>query len=434
MLRAVLALLIFASTPLRAEVTIQEITSPGGIDAWLVEEKSIPFVALEIHFVGGTALDAPGKRGAINLMTGLIEEGSGDMDAQSFQTAREELAASFRFNSYHDGLTVSAKFLTENQGEAIALLRQALTQPRFDVDAIERVRSQVLSGLASDAKNPNRIASDAFYAAAFGDHPYGSNDSGTEESVAAITRDDLVAAHRATLVRDRAYVSAVGDIDAETLAEVIDKLLEPLPQSGPSLPSDAPFGLKGGITLIDYPTPQSVALFGHAGIERDDPDFFAAYVLNTIIGGSGPQSILMEEVREKRGLTYGIYSYLIDRDHSEMWLGSVASANDRMSETLDVIRSEWTRVANGGVTLEELEATKTYLTGSYPLRFDGNEEIAGIMVGMQVQGLTPDYVVNRNDFINAVTLADVRRVAARLMKPEDLHFVVVGQPEGLEGE
>ena len=415
-----------------AAVDIKTVTSPGGIDAWVVEEPSIPFVALEIRIRGGASLDAPGKRGATNLMTGLIEEGSGDMTAQEFQTELESLAASFSFRAYDDTMSISAQFLTENQDEVLALLKQALTDPRFDQDAIDRVRAQVIAGIRSDEKDPNSLAGAAFDAAAFGDHPYGTSMDGTVDSVNGLTQDDLFTAHRNALTRDRMFVSAVGDITAAEIGPMLDTLLGELPAEGPPLPDDIDFGLDGGVTVIDFATPQSVALFGHAGIERDDEDFFAAYVMNQILGAGGFESRLMDEVREKRGLTYGVSTFLVPKFHAEMILGQVASANGTIAEAIEVISDEWARMANEGVTEDELASAKTYLTGEYPLRFDGNGEIADIMVGMQMIGLPPDYVVNRNDYIEAVTLDDVNRVASELLDPEALHFVVVGQPEGLE--
>lgn len=421
-----------AATAATAEIDIVEVTSPGGINAWVVEEPSIPFVAVEVRFRGGASLDRPGKRGAVNLMSGLIEEGSGEMTAQEFQTAREALAANFGFRAYDDTLSISASFLTENKAEALALLRQALIEPTFDQDALDRVRAQVLSGIARDAKDPNSIASAAFNASAFDGHPYGTALDGTVESINALTRQDMFDAHSDALTRDRLYVSVVGDITAEEVGPMLDDLLGALPAEGPPLPGDVPFGLKGGITVIDYDTPQSVALFGHAGMKRDDPDFFAAYVMNQVLGAGGFESRLMTEVREKRGLTYGIRTFLVPKFHSEMVLGSVASANATIAEAIDVTRAEWARMANEGMTPEELDSAKTYLTGEYPLRFDGNSEIADIMVGMQTIGLPPEYVVNRNDYIEAVTLEDVNRVAAELLQPDALHFVVVGKPEGLE--
>jgi zinc protease len=433
MKRLILALfLMVAPFVARAEIEIQEVTSPGGIDAWLVEEQSIPFAALEIIIDGGASLDEPGKRGATNLMMGLLEEGAGDMDARAFQTAREGLAASYGFDAYDDSVVITARFLTENRDQAVELLRKALTEPRFDQDALDRVRAQVQSIIRSDSTDPNEIAGAAFDAAAFGDHPYGSDINGTAESVSALTRADIITAHRNALVRSRVHVGAAGDISAQELGILLDDLLGALPEEGPVLPEPVAFGLDGGTTVIDFETPQSVALFGHEGLERDDEDFFAAYILNEILGGRGVQSRLMEEVREKRGLTYGVYSYLVPKDYAALYLGSVASANDRIAQAIAVIRDEWARMAQGGVTAEELEAAKTYLTGAYPLRFDGNAAIAGILAGMQATGLPPDYVENRNAYVEAVTLDDINRVAGELLYPDGLHFVVVGQPEGLD--
>ncbi len=427
-----LALCVGFAGAAQAEIDIQEVTSPGGIEAWLVEDHTIPFTSLEIRFEGGTALDDPESLGAVNLMTGLIEEGAADMDARAFQAAREALAASFGFDVGADTLSVSAQMLTENRDDAVDLLRAALVEPRFDDEAIERVRGQVQSILQSEAVDPNRIASRAFYEGAFGDHPYGRPDNGTKESVAKLTRDDLVASHEAALTRDRVHVGAVGDITPDELGALLDKLLGDLPASGPELPGHVEFGLDGGTTVIDFPTPQSVALFGQPGLKRDDEDFFAAYVLNHILGGGGFESRLMQEVREKRGLTYGVGTNLVPLENAEFWVGSLASANDKIAEAISVIRDEWQRIAETGVTQEELDAAKTYLTGEYPLRFDGNGPIADILVGMQVTGLPKQYVTERNSYIEAVTLEQINRVAAERVDPEALHFVVVGQPEGLD--
>ncbi|MEQ6249812.1 pitrilysin family protein [Sulfitobacter sp. HNIBRBA3233] len=429
---AAFGLLTAAAVPAWAEVEIQEVTSPGGINAWLVEEHSLPFVALEIAFVGGTSLDEEGKRGAVNMMTGLLEEGAGDMDARAFARATEALATSFGFSSSPEEVTISARLLTENFDASVALLRDAIQNPRFDEADIERVRAQVLSGIASSAQDPNEIAQRTFAEMAYGAHPYGTPEEGTAESVAALTRDDLVQAHRNTLVRDRVLVGAVGDITPEELGLMMDALLGELPQSGPTLPPEVVPLIEGGTTVVDFDTPQSVALFGQRGIGIDDDDYFAAVILNQILGGGSFESRLMEEVREKRGLTYGVYSYLYPRDLANAYMGSVSSANDRIAEAVSVIRDEWARAAEEGVTEEELRDAKTYLTGAYPLRFDGNSTIAGILVGMQMIGLDPDYVKTRNERVERVTLADVQRVAAELLEPENLHFVVVGKPEGLE--
>ncbi|GFE49128.1 peptidase M16 [Roseobacter cerasinus] len=418
--------------PAQAEVEIQEVTSEAGLTAWLVEDHSIPFVALELRFRGGASLDAPGKRGSTSLMTWLLEEGAGDMDARDFARATEALATSFDFDINDDSLSISARFLTENKAASVALLRAVLQQPRFDPEAIERVRAQVLSGIRSDAKDPNDIAGRTFDQIAFGEHPYGSSSDGTEESVAALTREDLLAAHEAILARDRIYIGAVGDITPDQLAALMDELLADLPAEGAPMPERAEVTIPGGLTVVPFETPQSVAMFGHSGIAQDDPDYFTAIVLNQILGGGGFESRLMDEVREKRGLTYGVYSYLVPKDLAEVYLGSVSSANDRIAEAIEVIRAEWAKAASEGVTQAELDDAKTYMTGAYPLRFDGNGPIARIMVGMQMLGLPIDYIATRNERVEAVTLDDVKRVAGELLDPDGLHFVVVGQPAGLE--
>ena len=423
---------MLAAAPLRAEIDITEVTSPGGINAWLVEEDSIPFVALELRFKGGASLDLPGKRGATNLMVGLLEEGAGDLDARAFAEKAESLAASFDFDVGDDSVSISARFLTENKDEALALLHDAITKPRFDQVAIDRVKAQVDSVIRSDAQDPDTIVGAEFDKMLFGDHPYGSAIEGTEETVAALTREDLIEAHQGALARDRVYVGAAGDISAEELAAVLDSLLADLPETGTPQAPDIDVATEAGVTVVPFDVPQSVAIFGHEGLARDDPDFFAAYVLNEILGGGGFEARLMEEVREKRGLTYGVYSYLVPKDHAALYLGRVSSANDRIAEAIAVIRDEWTKMAEMGVTQEELDGAKTYLTGAYPLRFDGNGPIANILVGMQMDDLPVDYVNTRNAKIEAITLDDIKRVAGRVLKPDALRFVVVGKPDGLD--
>ena len=430
MIRALAVLIAFA-LPAHANIEVKEVTSPGGITAWLVEDHNIPFTALEIQFRGGTSLDAPEKRGAVNLMTATLEEGAGDLDSRGFAEARDALAAEFSFDSGADSVGVSVRFLTENRDQAVDLLREALVNPRFDQDAVDRVREQVLSILRSNEKDPDTIASDTFDALAFGDHPYATPGDGTLETVAALTRDDILAAHKGALARDRVYVAVAGDITAEELGPLLDRLLGDLPATGAPLPGPADLQLPPGVTVKDFPSPQSTVMFGHQGIKREDPDFFAAFILNEALGGGRFTARLMSEVREKRGLTYGIGSYLVGLDQAELYLGQFSASNDKVAEAIAVVRAEWARIATEGLTEQELADTKTYLTGSYPLRFDGNGPIASILVGMQMEGMPIDYAATRNAKIEAVTMDDIKRVAARLYQPDALHFVVVGQPTGL---
>ena len=415
----------------RADIPIREITSPGGLKAWLVEDHTIPFTALEIRFRGGASLDAEGKRGAIYLMSGLIEEGAGDLSSQGFAEARDALAASYSFNASADAVSVSARFLSENRDQAVDLLALALNQPRFDEDAVARVREQVLVGLRGDQKDPSAIASDHFDALAYGDHPYASSSKGTIESVSALTRADMIAAHKASMARDQVYIAAAGDITGEELGLIIDRLLGDLPQTGAPQPGRAPWNLPAGVTVVDFPSPQSVVTFGQQGISQEDPDFFAAYILNEVLGGGRFSARLMSEVRDKRGLTYGIGSWLIGMDHAEALMGQFSASNDKVAEAVEVVQNEWRRIAEEGISERELTDAKTYLTGAYPLRFEGNAPIASLLVGMQMQGMPIDYPNTRNAKVEAVTMADVKRVAKQLYRAGDLQFIIVGRPEGI---
>ena len=425
-------ILCFFTGPVAAATDIQTLKTPSGIKVWLVEDHNIPFVAFELRFDGGSGIDPVEKAGATSLMMSLLEEGAGALKVQEFAAAKEALAASFGYGANQDSVSISARFLTENRDEAIALLRQSLIVPRFDADAVERVRAQVLIGRKANKKDPNAIISKAFNDEAYGDHSYGRDVSGTIKTVTGLSIGDLKAAHLYAMVLDRAYVSVVGDITAQELTHLVENLMAGLPDTSPRpLPEQASLGLAQGVQVIDYPTPQSVALFGHAGIDREHPDFFAAYILNQILGGSGFESRLMREIREKRGLTYGVNSYLASRDYADLYIGQFSSANDTIAEALDVMRTEWTKISRDGITQEELDRAKAYLTGAYPMRFDGNAPIARILVGMQMQGLDPSYIKTRNDKVNAVTLEQANSVARWLYQPEKLRIFVIGQPEGL---
>ncbi|WP_405401978.1 M16 family metallopeptidase [Paracoccus sp. Ld10] len=432
MIRATIAtVLALLAVPAQA-IEIQDVTSPGGIKAWLVQDDSIPFVALDIQFRGGASMDAPGKRGAVNLMTSLLEEGAGSNTATQFAQSVEDLGARLSFSASDDTLSVGFQSLTENRDAAAGLLAQALAQPRFDDDALARVRGQVQAVIRSEATDPNSIAAKEMAAQAWGDHPYATSINGTSDSVAALTKQDLVAAKNRVLARDRVVVGAAGDISAEELGLLVDRILGGLPEQATApLPEPAELQVTGGTTVVDWDSPQTVVAFAGPGIPIDDPDYFAAFVANHILGGGGFSSRLMTEIREKRGLTYGVGTALATGLYGQTWQGGMSGSNATTAEAVELIRAEWARMAEG-VTDQELTDAKTYLTGEYPLRFDGNGRIASILAGMQLIGFPIDYIDTRNDKVEAVTSEDVSRVAQRLLDPEQLRFVLVGRPEGIE--
>lgn len=429
----VLLLLAFAllARP-AAAVEIKRVVSPGGIEAWLVEDHKIPVVALEWVFADAGGRDPAGKAGLANLASTLLDEGAGPYDSQAFQGRLQDLATSLNYDAARDGFTGSLRTLKDNAPAAFDLVRLSLTEPHVTAEALERMRSAILSSLKRDETDPNYITRRLFYATAYPDHPYGDEIRGTPETLAALTPGDVRAFVTRELTRDRLVIAAAGAITPDELATALDSMFGALPATtaAPPLPEVTAKG--AGETLVALrPIPQTFIMMGQPGVKRDDPDWFAAVVMNHVLGGGSFTSRLMTEVREKRGLTYGVYSAIYPLDHSALVLAGGSTRNATAGQALDIMRAEWRRMAEGGVTDEELADAKTYLTGSFPLQFTSTTAIAQILLQVKKNRLGIDYLDKRNDYINGVTREDVARVARRLLDPDTLLTVLVGQPEGV---
>lgn len=424
-----IALLAILAAPVRA-TEIQRVVSPGGIEAWLVEEHAIPLISMEFGFTGGSTQDPAGKEGVVNLLSTLLDEGAGDLDSQAFQTRLEDLSIEMSFGAGNDNFTGSLKTLATNRDAAFDMLRLALTEPRFDADPIERMRRQAISGLRNDERDPDTIAGRTWFKTAFPDHPYARPTKGTEESLQAVTRDDIAAMHRKLFARDTLKIAVVGAIDAETLAPLLDATFGGLPEKAEltKVPEATP--RDGQREAVSMDVPQTVIRFGLPGLKRHDPDFIPAYLMNHILGGGSFSSRLYEEVREKRGLAYSVWTYLAPYDHAGVLMGGTATRSDNADTALEVISTELKRMAEEGPTAEELAKAKSYLIGSYALRFDTSDKIAGQLVGIQLENLGIDYINKRNDLIEAVTLEDVKRVAAKLLAARSPTIVTVGRTAG----
>jgi zinc protease len=431
--RITFAITLLLLWPLSAgAVEVKRVVSPGGIEAWLVEDHSNPIISLDLAFRGGAALDPEGKAGLAHMVASTIDEGAGDLDSQSFQGQLDDLSIRLSFDASLDQFSGSLRTLTENHKLAFEMLRLALSQPRFDEEPVERIRAQILTGLSREEQDPNSIVRKTIRKLFFPAHAYGKPVSGSPETVAALTVEDLRGFVAQRFGRDQLVIGVVGDILPGDLARLLDETFMVLPaKAGPrGLDEVQPAG-SGELIVIDKDIPQSVVAFGHGGIKRDDPDYYAAYVVNYVLGGGSFSSRLYEEVREKRGLAYSVYSYLGPMDFSALVMGGVATQNARVAESLQLIRQEWQRMAEEGPTAEELSNAKTYLTGSFPLRLTSTGAVAGMLVGMQLADLGIDYLDRRNDFIEAVDLEDARRVARRIYQADELSVVVVGRPEGV---
>ncbi|HWM81630.1 MAG TPA: pitrilysin family protein [Pseudolabrys sp.] len=412
-------------------VAIERIVSPSGIEAWLVREPAVPIIALNFSFAGGASQDTAEKAGTASLTTNMLDEGAGDLDSSAFHQRLERRAIEMSFSVGRDFTYGSLRTLNDNRDEATELLRLALNAPRFDAEPLERVRGQVLSMLRRASTDPNSLASRRWWATAFPGHPYGRESRGTLESVATIAADDLRDFTRRVFARDGLKIAIVGDIDAKAAGEMVDRVFGSLPAKGDLRPvPDVTMTGLGTRGVIDVDVPQAVVIFGAPGLARNDKDFMAGYIANHILGGGTFSSRLYNEVREKRGLAYGVSQSLVWFKHSAVVIGGTQVRADRTGDALSIIEQEVKRMGEAGPTAEELAKAKSYLKGSYILGLDTSTKIASQLIQIQNDNLGMDYMTRRDALIDAVTLDDVRRVSKRLFS-QGLLVTVAGRPKGV---
>lgn len=423
-----LLFLVLPAITARAAVAIQEVKSDKGITAWLVEDYTVPIIAVRFVFDGGSSQDPAGKEGLANLMTGLFDEGAGDLGSDAFQTRLDDAGAEMSFNETRDGIYGSMRMLAERRDDAFDLLRLAVEKPRFDTEPVNRIRSQIVSDLVSTENDPDTIAGNKWAEALYGGHPYARRSKGTKESLAAISPADLRIAHRRMFAPDGLHVAVVGAIDAETLKRKLDAVFGDLPDKQELTPvSDVDLNL-GKELQVNYDRPQTSLRFAYPGVPRAAPEFYAAAVMNEILGGGTFTSRLFKEVREKRGLAYSVDSGLVNRKHASALVISTATRSDRAEETLGVVRDVVKDMAENGPTEAELAAAKKYLVGAYAINnLDSSGSIASTLVELQLDKLGIDYMDRRADYINGVTLDEVKAVAKKLLSV-DPAVLVVGPP------
>jgi len=424
-------LTLCAGASAASAMTIEQIISPSGIHAWLVREHAVPLVSLNYAFHGGSTQDDALKAGTAHFTADMLDEGAGDLDSKAYHSRLEQHAIEIGFQVGRDYFRGSLRTLNEHRDEAFDLLRIALTSPHFDADALERVRGQELAELRRETTNPNELASRSWWSTAFPGHPYGRESSGTLETMPRITADDLHDYVHRVFARKELTVSIVGDIDAETAGKLIDRAFAALPANNnlKPVPSATPSNL-GRRIVIDVNVPQAVVNFGGQGIARHDPDFMTAYIVNHILGGGSFSSRLYREVREKRGLAYGVSDQLVWFRRAAVVIGGTATRGDRTADALKVIESEIKRMAESGPTQDELDEAKAFIKGSYALSLDTSSKIAAQLTQIQIDDLGADYIQRRNSLIDVVTIEDAKRVAKRLYSG-GLLVTVAGRPKGL---
>jgi zinc protease len=412
-------------TPPAKAATVQEVASPSGLKAWLVEDYTVPIVAMNVAFRGGATQDPEGKAGLANLMSGTLDEGAGDLDSRAFQARLEDLSITLNFDASADAFYGNLRTLSTNLDEAFELFRLSVSEPRFDAEPVERIRGQVIANLRREQNDPNDAASRLWAETLFGAHPYGRPSEGTPESVATLTLDDLRAFHARTMARDNLHVVMVGAIDAEAAAAALDRMFGDLPEHADlNLVSDVS-PIAGKTTHAALSVPQTTIRLGGQGLKRSDADFIAAYVADWILGGGTFSSRLYSAIRESRGLAYSVGTGLIPYEHAGAFIAATSVDAKNADTAVQIMLDEIARFAEEGPTEAELAAAKDYLVGNFALRFDSSQKIARNLLQFQLDNLGIDYIDRRNDLIRAVTLEDVRRAARRLWS-DPLSVVTVG--------
>ncbi len=420
---SLLALLALAA-PARA-IDIQRVVSSGGIEAWLVETHSVPIVTVQFAFAGGSAQDPPGLPGVANFLSATLDEGAGDLDSQAFQGLINDYSIPLGYWASNDDFFGTMYTLTENADLAFRLLRLSLTEPRFDEEPVERMRSRILARVNAALSDPRAIAGETMLGALLPDHPYSWPVDGTPQSVAAITVEDLRAYRARVIARSELRIAVVGDIDAATLAARLDEVFGALPATPDLTPVPDIRPVEGLRIDIPMDIPQTSLQFATAGIAWDDPDIYAAIVANYIFG-SGAQSRLLTELRERRGLVYTVGTNWFGLDHAYALYGATQTRPQSADEALAVMEEELRRFIAEGPTAAEVELAKDYLTGSYPLGFTTSSAIAEQLLGIQLEGLGIDHVNRRNALIAEVTVDDVKAVLQRILAGHELTVVRVG--------
>jgi zinc protease len=429
-LGACLALTALATTPSQAAAKIQHLVSPGGIEAWFVQESTVPLIAMEYAFSGGGAQDPTDKPGVANMVADLLDEGSGDLDSKTFHERLDRRAIELSFSATRDYFRGSLRMLTETRDEAFDLLRLSLTSPHFDSADVERIRGQLLSDLRRETTSPNSLAGRKFLQAAFGSHPYARQSSGTLQSLPTIDINDLKDYTRRVLAKDTLRIAVVGDVDAATLGKLLDQTFGGLPAKASLTPiADVEATKPPQRFFIPLDVPQTVVMFGGPGVKRSDPNFMAAYVVNHILGGGTLSSRLYHEVREKRGLAYSVSESLLWMNHSALFIGSTGTRGDRAAETVDAINKEVRRMAESGPTQQELDEAKSYLKGSQMLALDTSSNLASGLLQYQLDKLGIDYIEKRNAIVESVTLEQAKQAAKRLWGQGLLTVIVGRAPE-----
>lgn len=409
---------------------IHHFASSRGIEAWIIEDHYLPIVSIRLAFrYSGSAYDPKNKHGLAFMVANLLDEGSGNLSSLEFHKQLERLATTISFDADADCFYVSVNTLSTNLSDVLLLLRKTLQEPRFDPPIVERVRNQLIADIVKQAKTPNYIASQHLAKAIYGHHPYALPTHGNITDIKSLTIEDLKTFTQQHFTLDNMIMGIAGDIHLGRLGILLDRTFKTLPSKNQLTLTLPPvqYPTRSDDIHINYPVSQNIIAFGFEGILRHDPRFYAAYVINYILGGGGFESRLMQIIREDRGLAYSTSSSIEFNEQSGTWTGAAATRTAESAETISLIRKILSDLKKQGITQDELEGAKQYLVGSFPLKLVSNANLAGFLVVMQRDNLGINFLEKRNEYIQALTLEEVNLAAKELIKPEQLMVVTVGK-------
>tara|TARA_Y100000780_G_scaffold211112_2_gene210190 strand:+ start:383852 stop:385702 length:1851 start_codon:yes stop_codon:yes gene_type:complete len=435
-LLTVLTLAMTLSNPLAARaadtpvVPIQQLKTPAGISVWLVESHTLPMVSVEVAFNAGSMYDPQGKEGVASMTAAMLTQGgAGGLSSEQFLKQTERLGAGIAADADTQVLSVGLQSLSENIEASFSHFAEVINNPDFNKKDFERVKQALLASRKRIQENPGKLADEAFDQLVFGRyHPYAHSVIGTDYSLPALTRKDVEDYYEKMFGRKNMVVSIVGDITPEKAVELVEKHFAKLPKGRTYNIPEAPQEQPPVLQKITLPVPQTSIIMGHKGISRQNPDYFATLLMNHIFGSGGFSSILMEEVREKRGLAYGIYSYFEPLPHWGAFQVSVKTKNESAFEVVDLVKAEIEKLKENGVSDEAYQEAMDYMIGSFPLRLDSNADILTYLTFMQTENMGADYLDKWLDNMRKVTRDDIHRVAKKYLKPDDMVVVMVGQP------
>ena len=418
------AILIIA----QAAPDIETWQTDNGARVLFVEAPEIPMVDVRIVFDAGSARDG-GKPGTALVTNALLDQGAGKLDENQIAERLESLGAQMGNSSHRDMTVVSLRSLTDETllQPALDTFTTILTQPTFPEHALERDRKRLLIALQGQKQSPGDIADLAFFDGVYGSHPYAHDPMGTEASIQAIARDDLVNHHKRYYVARNATVAVVGAVSQARAKALVEQVIGDLPpgEKAAALPDVDP--LKTGQKVAkSFPSSQTHLMVGQPGMNRGDPDYFALYVGNHILGGSGLVSRLSEEIREKRGLSYSAYSHFSPmREHGPFRM-ALQTRNDQAEEALTVMNNVLADFIKNGPSDEELADAKKNITGGFALRLDSNRKIIDYIAMIGFYGLPLDYLDTFKNKVDAVTRTQIKDAFQRRLQPQNMVTVVVG--------